>query len=88
MSLFRQAVLRSRILHTLSTHGLILAVGSGWHNDVSQNRLMLSVPERNAHGLPTSGLTLPLASHPKTGKRLMDNLDLSALPYIFYALKA
>jgi len=47
MSLFRQAVLRSRIQHTLSTlHGLVLAIGGSWHQDASQNRLMLSVPRR------------------------------------------
>jgi len=47
MSLFRQAVLRSGIRHTLSTlHGLILAIGASWHQDASQNRLMLSVPRR------------------------------------------
>ncbi len=47
MSLFRQAVLRSRIQHTLSTlHGLVLAIGGAWHQDARQNRLMLSVPRR------------------------------------------
>ena len=47
MSLFRQAVLRSRIQHTLSTlHGLVLAIGASWHRDANQNRLMLSVPRR------------------------------------------
>ena len=47
MSLFRQAVLRSRIQHTLSTlHGLVLAVGASWHNDTSRNILLLSVPRR------------------------------------------
>jgi hypothetical protein len=47
MSLFRQAVLRSRIQHTLSTlHGLVLAIGGSWHTNASQNRLMLSVPRR------------------------------------------
>jgi len=47
MSLFRQAVLRSRIQNTLSTlHGLVLAIGGAWHQDTSQNRLMLSVPRR------------------------------------------
>lgn len=47
MSLFRQAVLRSRIQHTLSTlHGLILAIGGAWHRDPSQNRLLLSVPRK------------------------------------------
>lgn len=47
MSLFRQAVLRSRIQHTLSTlHGLVLSIGGSWHKDARQNRLMLSVPRR------------------------------------------
>lgn len=47
MSLFRQAVLRCRIQHTLSTlHGLVLAIGGAWHHDAHQNRLMLSVPRR------------------------------------------
>ena len=47
MSLFRQAVLRSRIQHTLLTlHGLVLAIGGSWHHGASQNRLMLSVPRR------------------------------------------
>lgn len=47
MSLFRQAVLRSRIQHTLSTlHGLVLAIGASWHQDAGQRRLMLSVPRR------------------------------------------
>lgn len=47
MSLFRQAVLRSRVQHTLCTlHGLVLAIGGSWYQDASQNRLMLSVPRR------------------------------------------
>lgn len=47
MSLLRQAVLRCRVQHTLSTlHGLVLAVGASWHPDKSQNKLMLSVPRR------------------------------------------
>jgi hypothetical protein len=47
MSLFRQAVMRSRVQHTLSTlHGLVLTVGGSWHKDPSQNRLVLSVPRR------------------------------------------
>ena len=47
MSLFRQAVLRSRIQHTLSTlHGLVLAIGGSWHLDASQSKLMLSVPRQ------------------------------------------
>jgi hypothetical protein len=45
MSLFRQAVLRSRIQHPLSTlHGLVLSVSASWRRDASQNRLRLSVP--------------------------------------------
>jgi hypothetical protein len=47
MSLFRQAVLRTRVQHTLPTlHGLVLAIGGSWHHDASQNKLMLSVPRR------------------------------------------
>lgn len=47
MSLFRQAVLRSRIQHTLSTlHGLVLAIGGAWHKDTDQPRPMLSVPRQ------------------------------------------
>ena len=47
MSLFRQAVMRSRVQHTLSTlHGLVLTIGGSWHKDPSQNRLLLSVPRR------------------------------------------
>jgi len=47
MSLFRQAVLRSRIQHTLSAlHGLVLAIGGSWHPDARQNRLVLCVPRR------------------------------------------
>ena len=47
MSLFRQAVMRSKVQHTLSTlHGLVLAIGASWHHDASQNRLLLSVPRR------------------------------------------
>jgi hypothetical protein len=47
MSLFRQAVLRSKIQHTLSTlHGLVLAIGGSRHHEASQSKLMLSVPRR------------------------------------------
>jgi hypothetical protein len=47
MGLLRQAVLRSRVQHTLSTlHGLVLAIGASWHKDAGQNRLMLSLPRR------------------------------------------
>jgi hypothetical protein len=44
MSLFRQAVLRSRVQHTLSTlHGLVLTIGGIWHKN---NRLMLCLPRK------------------------------------------
>lgn len=47
MSLFRQAVLWSRVQNTLSTlRGLVLAIGAAWHRNAGQNRLMLSVPRR------------------------------------------
>lgn len=47
MSLFRQAVLRSQVQHTLSTlHGLMLTIGGSWHKGAKQNRLMLPVPRR------------------------------------------
>jgi hypothetical protein len=47
MSLFRQAVMRSRVQHTLSTlHGLVLAIGGSWHKEAKQSRLLLSVPRR------------------------------------------
>lgn len=47
MSLFRQAVMRSKVQHTLSTlHGLVLAIGGSWHRDKSEHRLMLSVPRK------------------------------------------
>jgi len=46
--LFRQAVLRSRIQHTLSAlQGLVLAIGGAWHQDASKNKRMLSAPRRN-----------------------------------------
>jgi hypothetical protein len=47
MSLFRQAVMRSRIQHTLSTlHGLVLAIGGSWDKGSNKNHLLLSVPRR------------------------------------------
>lgn len=47
MSLFRQAVMRSKVQPTLSTlHDQVLAVGAAWHRDPSRNELMLSVPRR------------------------------------------
>jgi hypothetical protein len=63
MSLFRQAVLRSRVQHTLSTlHGLVLAIGASWHKDASQNRPMLSVPRRKRAWLvgPWANASAPL----------------------------
>ena len=63
MSLFRQAVLRSRIQHTLSTlHGLVLVIGGSWHKDATQNRLLLSVPRRKRAGF--SGLWANAAAPP------------------------
>ncbi|MFO7543308.1 MAG: hypothetical protein R6W97_10975, partial [Thiobacillus sp.] len=47
MSLFRQAVLRTKVQHTLSTlHGQVLAIGASWHRDDERNTLILSVPRR------------------------------------------
>jgi hypothetical protein len=47
MSLFRQAVLRSKVQPTLATlHGQVLAVGASWHRDTNNNTLILSVPRR------------------------------------------
>ncbi|MEW5887613.1 MAG: hypothetical protein AB1768_00965 [Pseudomonadota bacterium] len=79
MSLFRQAVLRSRIQHTLSTlHGLVLAVGASWHRDASQHRLVLSVPRRKRDWLAGLWANASAPSrHPRTGcDGLMDNLGL------------
>ena len=54
MSTFRQAVLRSGIQYTLSTqHGMVLAIGGSWHGDISQNRLMLSLPCRESAWFPS-----------------------------------
>ncbi len=63
MSLFRQAVMRTPVKHTLSTlHGMVLAVGGAWKGGAGNNHLLLSVPRRkrawfcglltNASGLP------------------------------------
>lgn len=47
MSLFRQAVMRTKVQHTLATlHGQVLAIGASWHRDASCNTLILSVPRR------------------------------------------
>ncbi len=48
MSLFRQAVMRSRVKHTLSTlHGMVLAVGGAWKGGgAGKSHLLLSVPRK------------------------------------------
>jgi len=47
MSLFRQAVMRTKVQHTLSTlHGQVLAIAASWHPDAERNTLILSVPRR------------------------------------------
>lgn len=47
MSLFRQAVMRSRVQHTLATlHHQVLAVGAFWHRDPSRAQLLLAVSRR------------------------------------------
>ncbi len=47
MSLFRQAVMRTKVQPTLLTmHQQVLAVGASWHRDPERNTLMLSVPRR------------------------------------------
>ena len=70
MSLFRQAVLRSRTQHTLSTlHGLVLTIGGSWHQDASQNRLMLTVPRQKRAwfcGLWANASAPPVIHGPKT----------------------
>lgn len=71
MSLFRQAVTRSRIQHTLSTpHGLLLSIGGAWHSNSSQNRLMLSVPRKKRAwfaGLWTNASAQPVIHGLQTG---------------------
>ena len=47
MSLFRQAVRRTRVKHTLSTlHGMVLAVGGTWNGGNRKNHLLLSLPRK------------------------------------------
>jgi len=47
MSLFRQAVMRSRVQYQLSTlHGLVLAIGGSWSKGADKNHLMLSLSRR------------------------------------------
>lgn len=46
MSVFRQAVMRSQVQHTLSTlHGLVLAIGGSWDKG-DKHHLLLSLPRR------------------------------------------
>jgi hypothetical protein len=63
MSLFRQAVMRSKVQPTLATlHQQVLAIGAYWHQDPKNNRLMLSVPRRRRawfEGLWTNAGHLP-----------------------------
>jgi hypothetical protein len=47
MSSFQQAVLRSRLQHTLSArYGSVLAIGGSWQGDIVQTRPMPFVPCR------------------------------------------
>ena len=47
MSLFRQAVMRTKVQHTLATlHGQVLAIAASWHANPARNTLVLSVPRR------------------------------------------
>lgn len=47
MSLFRQAVMRTKTQHTLLTlHGMLLAVGAYWHPGKTQNHLLLCISRR------------------------------------------
>ena len=47
MSLFRQAVMRSKVSHSLLTlHGMLLAVGAYWRPDKTQNHLLLCISRR------------------------------------------
>lgn len=47
MSLFRQAVMKTRVKHTLSTlHGMVLAVGGAWNGGSGKNHLLLSLPRK------------------------------------------
>lgn len=47
MSLFRQAVMRTKVQHTLSTlHGQVLAIAASWSPNPNSQTLILSVPRR------------------------------------------
>jgi len=47
ISLFRQAILRTKVQPTLTTlHGQVLAIGASWHRDADNNTLILSLPRK------------------------------------------
>jgi hypothetical protein len=47
ISLFRQAVLRTKVQPTLATlHGQVLAIGASWHREADNNTLILSLPRK------------------------------------------
>ena len=47
ISLFRQAVMRTKVQHTLATlHSQVLAIGASWHRDADHNTLILSPPRK------------------------------------------
>jgi len=47
ISLFRQAVLRTKVQSTLATlHGQVLTIGASWHPDANNNTLILSLPRK------------------------------------------
>jgi hypothetical protein len=47
ISLFRQAVLRTKVQPTLATlHGQVLAIGASWHRDADNKTLILSLPRK------------------------------------------
>ena len=47
ISLFRQAVLRTKVQSTLATlHGQVLAISASWHRDAENNTLILSLPRK------------------------------------------
>ena len=66
MSLFRQAVMRTRVQHTLSTlHGMVLAVGGAWKGGTGKNHLLLSLPRKKRawfSGLWANASDLPSCS--------------------------
>lgn len=85
MSVFRQAVMRSRIQHTLSTlHGLVLTIGS--RDKCDKTHLLLSLPLRKRewfYGLwvnaPTPLISASLIQMAKSGL-ILHATFLRALP--------